>query len=94
MCTTFDEFLNETYDVNAVYIDTLSGDQITFEHVPGYCEDPCKHVINGIKCNGTPVKINVINRPEKFGPMLCSFPSRSDKYKNRFIPIKSSNNRW
>ena len=46
---TFDEFLNATYDVNAVYIDTLSGNLITFKHMPGYCKDPCNHTINKIK---------------------------------------------
>jgi hypothetical protein len=94
MYTTFDEFLKATYDVNAVYMDMLSGDQIIFQYVPGYCNPPCKHIINGIRCNGTPVKINKISKSENFENIICSFPSRSDEYENRFIPIKSSNNRW
>lgn len=91
---TFDEFLNATYDVNAVYIDTLSGNLITFKHMPGYCKDPCNHTINKIKCNGTAIEINTISKLKKFENIICSFPSESDRYKDRFIQTKSSNNRW
>ena len=93
MYTTFEEFLNTTYDVNKVYMDTTLKTYIIFEHVPNYCKAPCKHTINGLQCNGTPIRIKNAYNTKSKGHIICSLPS-DDEYKNRFIETKSSNNRW
>lgn len=90
---TYNEFLNKTYDVNKIYMDTELNTCIIFEHVPNYCKAPCKHIVNGIQCNGTPIRVKSISNPNGEGHIICSLPSEYE-YKNRFIPIKSSNNRW
>lgn len=90
--TTYEDYLNDLYEVGEIYFDKVFGRLVQFERISNYCGAPCSTSQNGFRCNGTAVRR--ISFDGEQPTIKCSLVEDIKYHKNRYRAAEYSNTKW